>query len=111
MRKRTTTRQLQQAISTNLLHITSAEKYHKNTRQTETISPETFKDSLDFVCESIFMDSIGWHFERNYKTGDYVIDCGRMNPDSDFVVIAHLRANEGVSREDIDRALMMNEEE
>lgn len=108
MRKRTTTQKINAAISNNLLHITNAEKYSKSTRQTDVIDAETFKDSLNFICESIFMDSIGWHYEFDYKTGNYEIDCGRMNGDSDFVIIAYLRANDGVSKEDIDMALRVN---
>lgn len=107
MRKQTTTQQLQQAITNNLLHIALAQKYFKSTHKTETISPNTLKDSLDFICESAFRDCIGWHYERNYETGDYEVDCGRMNPDIDVVVIAHLCANEGVDRESVDRVLIV----
>lgn len=50
MKKRTTTRQLQQAIKNNLLKLIKAEKYSKSTRKTTTISTDTFKDDFDFLC-------------------------------------------------------------
>lgn len=110
MRKRTTTKQLNAAITNNLLHIAKAEVYYKTSRKTENVEADTFKDSLDFLCETIFADSIGWYFEENHKTGDYEIDCGRMDGSSDIIVIAHLCANGGVSVEDVNKALLMMEE-
>ena len=110
MRKRTTTKQLQQVITDKLLHIEKVEIYYKSTRQTDVISADVFQESLDFLGETIFADSIGWHYERNYKTGNYEIDCGRMNGDSDIVVIAHLCACDGVNRESIDKALNVIED-
>lgn len=111
MRRRTTTQKLRQAITNNLLHIAKAEIYHKSTRKTDVISVDAFQESLDFLCETIFSDAIGWYFERNYKTGNYEIDCSRMDGSSDIIVIAHLCANEGISDTDVTNALMMMEEE
>ena len=111
MRRKTTTRQLQQAITNNLLKPIKAQKYSKSTHKTTTISTDTFKESLDFLCETIFSDAIGWHYERNHETGDYEIECGRMDGDSDFIIIAHLCVNDGMSREDIDKILNVIEEE
>ena len=110
MQKRTTTRQLNTAITDKLLHIANAELYNKTTHQTDVISPETFRESLDFICESIFADCIGWHYERNHETGNYEIECSRMDGSSNFIVIAYLCANENVDREDIDMALMIIED-
>ena len=110
MRKRTTTGQLQQAITNNLLHIEKVEIYHKSTHKTDKISIDSFKDSLDFICETIFAPCIGQYFEKDFKTGDYEIDCSRMNGSSDIVIIAHLCANEGVSEEDIESILKIEEE-
>lgn len=109
MQKRTTTQQLNAAITNKLLHITKSEICHKSTHQTVVISPETFQESLDFLCESIFKDVVGWHYERNYKTSNYEIECGRIDGSSDFIVIAHLCACDGVNREDVDMALRMIE--
>lgn len=105
MRRKTTTKQLQQAIKDNLLKPIKAQKYSKSTRKTTTISTDTFKDDFDFLCETIFADAIGWHFEYDIKSKQYIIECGRMNGDVDFIFIAHLCACDGVKREDVDRTL------
>lgn len=110
MRKRTTTGQLNSAIKNNLLHIKKVEVYYKTSRKTETIEANTFIDSLDFLCETIFSDAIGWYYERNYKTGNYEIDCGRMNPNTDIIIIAYLCANSRINAEDIDKALLFQED-
>lgn len=111
MRRKTTTQQLQQAITNNLLQITSAELYHKSTHKTDAISTKTFRESLEFLCESIFKDCIGWHYEYDVKKKQYIVETGKMDADTDLIIIAHLRANENVDREDIDKALSVIEEE
>lgn len=110
MRRKTTTRQIQQAVKNNLLKLTKAEKYSKLTHKTTTISTDTFKDDLDFLCETIFADAIGWHYEYDIKSKQYIIECGRMNGDADFIFIAHLCACDDVSKEDVDNALNVIEE-
>jgi len=113
MRKRTTTKQLNSAITNNLLHITKAEIYYKTSRKTETIDTDKFKDSLDFLCESgVFADAIGWHYERNISAKDeYILDSGTMNPYSENVVTVYLRVADGMNVEDIERTLLFLEEE
>ena len=110
MQKQTTTLQLNTAITDKLLHITKAQKYNKSTHQTDVIPPETFQESLEFLCESIFADCIGWHYEFDIKEKQYIIEAGRMNGDSDFIVIVHLCVNDGVSREEIDKILNVIED-
>jgi len=74
MRRKTTTKQLQQAIKDNLLHITKAEIYYKTSRKTEIIDTDRFTEYFSFLCESgIFADAIGWHFERDFKSRGYII--------------------------------------
>lgn len=110
MKKRTTSKHLNSAIKESLLKLIKAEKYNKSTRKTTTISTDQFKDSLDFLCETVFAPCIGWYFEKDCKTGNYEIDCSRMNPNTDLIVIAHLRANDNVDSEDIEQALLFVEE-
>ena len=107
MRRKTTTRQIQQAIKNYLLKLVKAEKYSKSTYKTTTILTDTFKDDLDFLCETIFSDAIGWHYEYDIKEKQYIIECGRMDGSVDFIFIAHLCACDGVGRECIDNALSM----
>lgn len=112
MRKRTTTKQLNTAITNNLLRVTKAEIHYKSSRRIDEISKETLTENFGFLCESgCFMDAIGWYYERNYKTGDYEIECGRMNPETEVIVTVYLNISDGVSREDVERMLEIVEEE
>ena len=113
MKKRTTTQQLNSAISNNLLHITKAEVYYKTSRKTKTIETDKFKDSLDFLCESgVFADFVDWHYERNISAKDeYILDSGAMNPYSENVVTVYLRVGENVIGEKIEKILEVTEEE
>ena len=113
MRKQTTTKQLNSAITNNLLHITKAEIYYKTSRKTETIDVDKFKDSLDFLCESgVFADFVDWHYERNISAKDeYILDSGAMNPYSENVVTVYLRVAENVIGEKIEKMLEVTEEE
>ena len=112
MRKRTTTKQLNSAITNNLLHITKAEIYYKTSRKTETIDVDKFKDSLDFLCESgVFSDAIGWHYERDYKLNGYIIEKKKKNPDTEIIVTVYLGVGEGVIGEKIEKMLEVTEEE
>lgn len=110
MQKRTTTQQINAAITNKLLHITKSELYNKSTHQTIVISPDIFQESLEFLCESIFKDAIGWHYEFDIKTKQYIIEAGRMNGDSDFIIIAHLCVNDGVDKVSVDKALIVIED-
>lgn len=113
MRRRTTTKQLNSAITNNLLHIKKAEVHYKTSGKTEIIDADKFKDSLDFLCESgVFADFVDWHYERNISTKDeYKVDSGAMNPYSENVVTAYLRVGNDVDVKDIERILLFLEEE
>lgn len=60
---------------------------------------------MDFLCETIFSDAIGWHYEYDVKTRQYITECSRMDGDVDFIFIAHLCVNDGVKVESVDKAL------
>lgn len=111
LRKRTTTKQIQQAITNNFLKLTKSEIYRKSTRQTNIIAPDTFKESLEFLGETLFADAIGWHYEFDVKTGQCIVEAGRMNGDVDFMFIAHLCVSDDVKVESVDKALRVIEEE
>lgn len=112
MQRRTTTTQIQNAIKNNYLHIENAEIYNKTTRKTDAITNDKFIEDFNYFCESgIFVDAIGWKFERNYKTGRYEIECSRMNPDSDTIVTVYLRRSENTTDEEIQKALLFQESE
>lgn len=112
MKKVTTTQKLQQVITKNLLQITKSEVHYKTSRKTETIDADKFYEDFSFLCESgMFMDAIGWHYEKDIKTGNYAIETGRMNPDSEIIITVYLSVCDGVDREDIERTLLFWEEE
>lgn len=111
MRKRTTTKQLHNALSNNLLTVERAESYNKTTRKTDEISIDTFKDGLDFLCETIFSDAIGWHYEDNCDDGsDYIADCFRMDRSVNVIVTVYLKVGDGVSIETVEKELLFRED-
>lgn len=112
MRKRTTTKQLLEAITNCLLQVTKAECSYKSSNRIDEISKETFLDSLAFINESgVFSDFIDWHYERDlYENDGYIFDSGRMNPYTETIVTVFLRICDGVSGEEIGKALLFEEE-
>lgn len=111
MLKQTTTKQLSNALSSSLLQIEKVECRHKSSSQIDEIDIETFKDSLDFLCEAgVFADFIDWHYEKSISgKGKYIADSGAKNHFSENIIIVHLCANENVSDEDIAKALQFTE--
>lgn len=111
VRRITTTRKINEAITNNLLQITKAEVYYKTSGKTEAIDAATFRENFSFLCESgIFTDSIGWHCERNIKVSNYIVETGRMNPDTEIIISVYLSVCVGVNVEDIERTLLFEEE-
>lgn len=111
MRKVTTTNKINKAIANNLLQIEKAEVYYKTSRKTETIDTDRLTENFSFLCESgIFMDAIGWLYERDCKTGLYITECGRLNPDVEIIVTVYLSVCNDAKVEDIERTLLFWEE-
>lgn len=112
MRKVTTTNKINTAINNHLLQITKAEVYNKTSGKTETIDTDRFHENFGFLCESgIFMDALGWHFERDIKANGYIVETGRMNPDSEIIVTVYLGVCNSACREEVERVLSVSEEE
>lgn len=110
MRRQTSTRQIQKAIKDNLLILKKTELYNKTTKETETVPNDKFLEYFDFFCESgIFMDAIGWHYERDHRTDDYIIETGRVNGDSDVIITAYLRMDDSTTEEEIEKILLFEE--
>ena len=75
------------------------------------IDTDRFTEYFSFLCESgIFADAIGWHFERDFKSRGYIIECGRMNPDTEIIITVYLGVGEGVIGEKIEKILEVTEE-
>ena len=110
MQRMTTTKQISDVLSNNLLQVAKAEVYYKTSRETDIITDSFLKD-FQFLCESgCFVNCVGWHYERDYRTGDYIIEAGRMDGNSENIVIAYLRVNDNADVEDIERILLFVEE-
>lgn len=112
MKRRTTTAQINEALTNDLLTVTKIECYHKTSRITDLIEVESFLEDFQFLCEAnVFMDCVGWHFTRDYKTGLYIIETGRMDGDSENIVTVYLRVRDSVSDEQVKKALFFIEED
>lgn len=112
MRKATTTVKFITALNNGMLEVTKAEIYYKTLGTTEKVNASIFCESLDLLCKSgIFTDSIGWHYEKDCNTNGYIAECGRMNPDTELIIIAYLSVCDGVNGEDVERTLNVTEEE
>lgn len=110
--RKTTTLQIKNAIKNNILILIKSEIYNKTTQETEIIPNDIFLESFDYFCESnFFMDAIGWHFERNFKTKKYEIEAGRMDGSVDVIVAADFRKNDGVNEEDVNGMLLKIDDE
>lgn len=111
MRRITTTKKINEAITNSLLQIQKAEVYNKTSGKTETIDADKFYENLQFLCESIFADTVGWHYTKDYKTGQYLAETGRMDGDTDIIFSVHLNVCDGTSRENVEKELNVIEEE
>lgn len=112
MKKATTTTKIITALNNEMLEVTKAEIYYKTLGTTEKVNTNILCENLDFLCHSgIFVDAIGWHYERDSKTNGYIVGTGRMNPDSEIIITVYLGICDGVDREDVERILNVTEEE
>lgn len=112
MRKVTTTKKINEAIANNLLQITKGEVYNKTSGKTETVNFDRFTENFSFFCESgIFMDALGWHYEKDIKSNGYITETGRNNRYSEIIITVYLAVCNGVSEENVERTLSVSEEE
>lgn len=111
MKRRTTTAQINEALTSNLLTVTKAEVYYKTSRETDEVT-NTFLENFQFLCESgCFVDCVGWHYERDFRTSDYILEAGRSDAYSENIITIHMRVNEGVSDADVNNLLIVKEDE
>lgn len=112
MQRKTTTQQLQEAITNNLLRVTKAEIHHKSSKRVDEISIDSFQESLEFLAETIFSGMLDWHYEKiSNVDGEYIVDSGAMNQHSEDIVIVYMRVNDHANREEVERTLLFTEEE
>lgn len=112
MKRRTTTRQLNEALTNRLLSVTKAEVYYKSSRKTNVIEAESFLEDLQFLCETnVFMNCIGWTYQPDHRTGLYILEAGRSDAYSENIVTVYLRVGEGANTEDVEKVLLIKEED
>ena len=111
MRRRTTTAQINDALP--FLEVIKAECYNKDTYTTTDIDTATFTENLQFLAESgKLTDCMGWTYERNPGSKrEYIFESGRMNAECNAYVTAWMRLNDGVSRDEVEKMLLMKEED
>lgn len=111
MRRRTTTAQINDALP--MMEVIKAEYYNKDTYTTTDIDTAIFTENLQFLAESgRLTDCMGWTYERNPDADkEYIFETGRMNAESDAFVTVWMRLNDGVTREDLEKILLITEED
>lgn len=111
MRRRTTTAQINAALP--MMEVVKAEHYDKNTYTTTAIDTSIFTENMQFLAESgKLTDCMGWTYERNPGSkSEYIIESGRMNQESNAFVTAWMRLNDGVNSEDLEKILLLTEED
>ena len=111
MRRRTTTAQINDALP--MMEVVKAEHYNKDTYTTTAIDTATFTENLQFLAESgKLTDCMGWTYERNPGSkSEYIFESGRMNAECNAYVTAWMRLIDGVSRDEVEKMLLMKEED
>ena len=111
MRRRTTTAQINDALP--FMEVIKAEYYNKDTYETTAIDTEIFTENMQFIAESgKLTDCMGWTYERNPGSkSEYILESGRMNQESNAYVTAWMRLNDGVDRDEVEKMLLMKEED
>ena len=111
MRRRITTAQINDALP--MMEVIKAEYYNKDTYTTTAIDTEIFTENMQFLAESgKLTDCMGWTYERNPSSkSEYIFESGRMNAECNAYVTAWMRLNDGVSRDEVEKMLLMKEED
>ena len=111
MRRRTTTAQINAALP--MMEVIKAEYYNNDTYTTTDIDTATFTENLQFLAESGKLpDCMGWTYERNPGSkSEYILESGRMNAECNAYVTAWMRINDGVGMDEVEKMLLMKEED
>ena len=111
MRRRTTTAQINAALP--MMEVVKTEYYKKETYTTTDIDTATFTENLQFLVESgRLTDCMGWTYERNPSSKNkYIFESGRMNQECDAFVTVHMRLKDGVNSDEVEKILLLTEED
>ena len=111
MRRRTTTAQINDVLP--MMEVIKAQSYNKDTYTTTDIDTATFTENLQFLAESgKLTDCMGWTYERNPGSkSEYIFESGRMNAECNAYVTAWMRLNDGVGSDEVEKILLLTEED
>lgn len=111
MRRRTTTAQINDALP--FMEVIKAECYNKDTYTTTAIDTEIFTENMQFLAESgKLTDCMGWTYERNPGSkSEYIFESGRMNQESNAFVTVWMRLKDSVNSDEVEKMLLMKEED
>lgn len=111
MKRRITTAQINAALP--MMEVVKTEYYNKDTYTTTDIDTATFTENLQFLAESgKLIDCMGWTYERNPDADkEYIFETGRMNAESNAFVTVWMQLKDGVNREDLEKILLITEED
>lgn len=102
--KPTSAANLQKAINSNLLTIKSVKVESKDDDGTKTMTPEQFKNDLDFYVESgVFADSIDFKYELSGN--DLTIYAGNMSSYCNVCITVEMVVNDGVNKNDLENVI------
>lgn len=102
--KHTSATNLQKAINEKLVTIKSANVESKDDHEMRTITPEQFKNDLDFYVESgVFADSIDFKYEL---IGDELkVYIGNMSSYCNVCITVEMVVNDGVNKNDLENVI------
>lgn len=102
--KNTTATNLQKALDQNLLTVINAKVESKDDHETKTITPEQFKNDLDFYMESgVFADSIDFKYEL--IGNDLKVYIGNMSSYCNDCITVEMVVNDGVDKNDLENVI------
>lgn len=111
MRRRTTTAQINEAFP--MMEVVKVEYYNKDTYTTAVIDKDVFTENFQFLAESgKLIACLGWTYERNFDSkSEYIFETGRMNAECDGFLTVWMRLKDGVSMDEVEKMLLMIEED
>lgn len=102
--KHTTATNLQKALNQNLVTVVNAKVESKDDDGTKTITPEQFKNDLDFYVESgVFTDSIDFKYEL--IGNDLKVYIGNMSSYCNVCITVEMVVNDGVDKNDLENVI------
>lgn len=102
--KNTTATNLQKALDQNLVTVVNAKVESKDDDGTKAMTPEQFKNDLDFYVESgVFTDSIDFKYEL--IGNDLKVYIGNMSSYCNVCITVEMVVNDGVSVNDLENVL------